>query len=75
MSIVWTGVAWASVLQRSDAAATEGLSFLGLHIDHHKNETATGDLDITAPGATARTLVILAREDLEIVRQVREVLS
>ena len=72
-AIVWTG----GVGEHSPeirAAATDGLGFLGLHIDHDKNRTAVGDGDLSAHGTTARTLVIAAREDLEIVRQVRWVL-
>ncbi len=34
-----------------------------------------GDGDITGTGATVRVLVIVSREDLEVVRQVREVLA
>jgi hypothetical protein len=33
------------------------------------------DADVTGPGATAVTLVVAAREDLEIARQVRSVLE
>jgi acetate kinase len=69
-AIVWTG----GVGEHAPAirgAASDGLGFLGLHIDHDKNRTATGDRDLSARGTTARTLVIAAREDLEIVRQVR----
>jgi acetate kinase len=46
------------------AQAVSGLGFLGLAID-----------DISATGAVARTLVVHSREDLEIARQVRAVLS
>ena len=35
---------------------------------------ATADAEIGAPGAPARTLVVTAREDLEVARQVRELL-
>lgn len=73
-AVVWTG----GVGERASAvraAAADGLGFLGLHIDHDKNRTATADQDLTADGAATRSLVITAREDLEIVRQVRRVLS
>jgi acetate kinase len=71
--IVWTG----GVGQRAPVirAAGDGLGFLGIEIDHAKNETATTDMELTAPGATVRTLVVNAREDLEIARQVRRVLA
>ena len=36
---------------------------------------ATADAEIGAPGAAVRTLVVTAREDLEIARQVRELLA
>jgi acetate kinase len=71
--IVWTG----GVGQHAPVirAAGDGLGFLGIQIDHTKNETATGDEELTAPGSTVRTLVVTAREDLEIARQVRGVLA
>jgi acetate kinase len=55
--------------------AVHGLAFLGLAIDAECNQTADGDQEITADGALARTLVIRAREDLEIARQTRSVLA
>jgi len=55
------------------AAAADGLAFLGVAIDAAANDAADEDADISAPGATARTLVVRAREDLEIARQVRGV--
>jgi acetate kinase len=71
--VVWTGGVGehASVIR---AAAADGLGFLGVRIDHEANRTAAGDRDLTARGASARALVITAREDLEIVRQVRRML-
>jgi acetate kinase len=57
------------------AAAAAGLGFLGVALDAGRNEAAAGDADIGAAGATARTLVVEAREDLEIARQVRSVLE
>jgi acetate kinase len=73
-AIVWTGGVGehAPVIR---AAASNGLGFLGLQIDRHKNEAAAGDLELSAQTATARTLVIHAREDLEIVRHVHDVLG
>ena len=52
-----------------------GLSFLGVSVDAARNASAAGDTDITEPGAAVRTFVIAAREDLEIARQVREILG
>jgi len=54
--------------------AAGGLGFLGVAIDPRLNLEAAGDAEISAPGAGARTLVITAREDVEIARAVRAVL-
>lgn len=56
------------------AAAVAGLRFLGVAIDPTRNG-AMADADISEPGATVRTLVITAREDIEIARQSRTVLA
>jgi acetate kinase len=59
------------------AEATAGLGFLGVAIDHQRNDTVRGgqDADVTAPGTRVRTLVVATREDLEIARQVRAALD
>ena len=57
------------------AEATAGLGFLGVAIDPARNGAAAGDADISAPAAGVRTLVITAREDVEIARQVRAALA
>ena len=54
------------------AAAGAGLGFLGVEVDPDTNVAVTGDGEIGAAGAPVRTLVVTAREDLEISRQVRE---
>jgi acetate kinase len=51
--------------------ACTGLEFLGVAIDQERNLAASGDAEITAAGARVRTVVVSAREDLEIARQVR----
>jgi acetate kinase len=56
------------------ARAVAGLGFLGLQLDAQANERATGDAEISAAGAPARTLVVTAREDLEVASQVRALL-
>lgn len=56
-------------------AATDGLGFLGVELDRSRNEGAEGDEEIGAAPAAVRTLVVTAREDLEIARQVRSVLA
>jgi acetate kinase len=58
------------------AGAADGLAFLGVAIDPAANAAVgDADADVSAPGAAARTLVVHAREDLEITGQVREVLN
>jgi acetate kinase len=57
------------------AEAAGGLGFLGVAVDEGRNATAQPDCDISAPGAAVRTLVITAREDIEIARQTRAVLA
>ena len=51
------------------------LGFLDLAIDEECNRAAVGDADVSSPRASAATLVLAAREDLEIARQVRAVLG
>jgi acetate kinase len=55
--------------------AAGGLAFLDVLVDDAKNAAAAGDAEIGAGGAGVRTLVIAAREDLEIARQVRGLLG
>jgi acetate kinase len=58
---------------RADAAA--GLGFLGVAIDPRRNAAASRDAEITGPGAGVRAIVITAREDIEIARQVRAAMA
>lgn len=53
----------------------EQLAFLGVCLDLAGNAQARGDADITAPGATGRSVVVRAREDLVIAEGVRAVLG
>ncbi|HEY1419542.1 MAG TPA: acetate/propionate family kinase [Candidatus Dormibacteraeota bacterium] len=57
------------------AAAVSGLRFLGIEIGPTLNASLGPDSDISAPGAKVPTLVIKAREDIEVAREVRRVLS
>jgi acetate kinase len=57
------------------ARACAGLGFLGVELDEPANAAAATDAEIGAAGAAVRTLVVTAREDLEIARQVRAVLA
>jgi acetate kinase len=55
--------------------AVEGLGFLGLAIDSRRNREMTADCNLSAESASAATIALAAREDLEITRQVRVVLG
>jgi acetate kinase len=57
------------------AAAAAGLGHLGVRLDDGANEEASADADVSAPGATARTVVVTSREDVEIAREVRRLLG
>ena len=57
------------------AAAVSGLRYLGLEIGPTLNASVAGDADISAPGARVPTLVIKAREDIEVAREVRRLIS
>ena len=62
------------------SAAAAGLAFLGVSIDADANAGAASQdrhagADISAAGSGVRTLVLTAREDLEIARAVRGVLA
>ncbi len=55
--------------------AADGLGFLGVAVDAAANAATTADGDITAEGAAVRTVVVTAREDLEIARLVTALLG
>lgn len=72
--LVFTGgVGEHAPVVRSRAVA--GLAFLGVALDEGRNRSTTGDGHIGAEQAPAATLVLSAREDLEIARQVRGLLG
>ena len=54
------------------AAAAEGLGFLGVALDAGRNAGVRADGEIGAHDARVATVVVTAREDLEIARQIRE---
>jgi acetate kinase len=56
------------------AAVADRLAFLGVALDVAANVRANGDADITASGAGVRSVVVTAREDVEMARQVRDLL-
>jgi acetate kinase len=69
------GVGERSAPVRQDAAA--GLGFLGIGIDEAAGGDGGGggDREVTRGGATVRTFVIEAREDIQIAREVRRLLA
>ncbi|MCF6735536.1 acetate/propionate family kinase [Blastococcus sp. KM273129] len=72
--LVMTGGVGEHSWQVREAVAAE-LGHLGLAVDPDLNRATTTDGDISAPGAAARTVVVTAREDVEIRRQVLAVLG
>lgn len=73
MKEVLGGVGEKAAPVRAEAVA--GLRFLGLEIADALNMNLVADADVSAPGATVPTLVVRAREDIEVGREVRRVLS
>jgi acetate kinase len=74
--LVFTGgVGERSAEIRASAAA--GLEFLGVAVDPQRNAGANVDVDVdvSLAGARISTLVVRAREDLEIARQTRRALG
>jgi acetate kinase len=73
-ALVFTGgVGERAAALRSRAAA--GLGLLGIALDDERNNASNPDSDIGATDARIRALVVTAREDLEIARQVRSAIS
>jgi acetate kinase len=56
------------------AAATRRLGHLEVLVDAERNDGAQHDADISHAQASVRTLVVTAREDLQIGREIRSVL-
>lgn len=56
---------------RTRAAAAKSLAVLGVEIDPGRNLSAGSDASVTASRARVASIVITAREDLEIAAQVR----
>jgi acetate kinase len=67
------GVGEPSAAVREGAVA--GLEYLGVAVNPGQNEAARGDANVSAPGSPAGVVVVTAREDLEIVRQVDDLLG
>ncbi|WP_409333189.1 acetate/propionate family kinase [Trujillonella humicola] len=72
--LVMTGGVGEHAWQVREAVAST-LGHLGLAVDGESNRTTTEDGDVSAPRAAARTVVVTAREDLEIRHQVMDVLA
>ena len=73
-ALIFTGGVGARAARVRELAAAR-LGFLGVAIDPARNGDVTGDGDVSAGAAQTRTLVIEAREDLEIARQTRGLLA
>ena len=72
--VVFTGGAGeGSARLRGDTCA--GLGFLGVTVDEGANQRAVGDRLISPASSPVAVLVVEAREDLEIARQVRATLD
>ena len=73
-ALVFTGgVGENSAEVRAEAAA--GLHFLGIEIDAGTNSAIKGDGDVSSRQALVRTLVVHAREDVEVARDVRRLFA
>ena len=73
-ALVFTG----GVGERSQtvrAAVAHRLSWLGVEVDQARNADGTDDRDVSTDSARVRTLVVSAREDLEMARQARACLT
>ena len=57
------------------AAAAERLAHLGVALDPHANDAASGDAEISAAGAPVASVVVTAAEAVEVARLTREVLG
>ncbi|WP_404380373.1 acetate/propionate family kinase [Knoellia locipacati] len=69
--LVFTGgVGENSALVRQ--RVSERLSHLGVKVRAYPGNVAAGDVDMSESEATVRTLIIAAREDLQIAREARE---
>jgi acetate kinase len=67
------GVGENASLIRQESA--ERIGFLGVRVDGERNLMATGDVDISSKDAAVKTLVVTSREDVEIEREVQQVLD
>ncbi len=73
-ALVFTGGVGENAAPVRQAAAAE-LGFIGVQVDRELNLGVSRDLDISADGTRVRTLVVHAREDVEVAREVRATLE
>ena len=73
-ALVFTGGVGENAAEIRERAAAR-LAFLGVAVDPALNAAPTPDADVSAPHATARTLVVAAQEDLEIAAEVTRLLA
>jgi acetate kinase len=73
-ALVFTGGIGENSSQIRSRVARQ-LEYVGLRLDADANLSATPDADVATPDATARVLVIVAREDLAILSEVVRVLG
>jgi acetate kinase len=57
------------------SATCSGFAYLGVDLDEDRNRQAAQDAQISSPQSRVAVLVVTAREDLEIAREVRTVLT
>lgn len=57
------------------AKVVDGLQYLGISIDAEKNKTKGKEIDISAPDAKVRTLIIPTNEELAIARETYKLVS
>jgi acetate kinase len=57
------------------AASCQGLECLGIQLDPEANEQCRSDSDVARPGSRVRVLVIAAREDVTMLREVMRVIG
>ena len=72
--LVFTGGVGERSAEVREAAAA-GLAFLGVALDGDANAGARADCEVGAPDAAVRTLVVHAREDIQLARGARAVLD
>lgn len=71
--VVTGGIGEHSPLVRAHLA--DGLAHLGVELNAAANEAADGDADLTAGGAVVRTCVVRAGEEIEVAREVEQLLA